>query len=105
MTVMAVYRNGVLHPRQPLDVPEGTEVEVSVPRKPAAKPDDAKLADFAARLAAAKDIREFMAVANEPDDDEPDNAAELFQSMNDHRRENGERLLFSEDEHGRVVWR
>jgi predicted DNA-binding antitoxin AbrB/MazE fold protein len=33
MTIRAVYQNGVFRPLQPLEIKEGTEVEVTVPKK------------------------------------------------------------------------
>jgi predicted DNA-binding antitoxin AbrB/MazE fold protein len=33
MTIRAVYQDGVFRPLQPLEITEGTEVEVTVPKK------------------------------------------------------------------------
>lgn len=39
MTIRAVYQNGVFRPLQPLEIKEGTEVEVTVPQQRKSPPD------------------------------------------------------------------
>ena len=60
-TVIAVYENGVLRPKLPLDLPEGQEARLSLnaldPFSPSVSNDE-----YLANLKAAKSIQELFAV-------------------------------------------
>jgi predicted DNA-binding antitoxin AbrB/MazE fold protein len=51
MTIKAVYQNGVFRPLQPLEITEGTEVEVTVPKKRKQPPTPEEVAERLQRIA------------------------------------------------------
>ena len=96
-TVTAVYENGVLRPTRPLALAEGQTVEVTVAEpKPFEPP--LTLAEWEQRIRAAKDIHEWVALANACPD--PDPSYDVVERMNENRRASGERLLTRPDQLG-----
>lgn len=51
MTIKAVYQNGVFRPLQPLEIKEGTEVEITVPKKPKTPPSPREAMDRLLKIA------------------------------------------------------
>ena len=98
-SVTAVYENGMLRPKQPLDLAEGEEVQVAVyPRRPALppRPPTPEEENYVRRLSAARtidELHEIMLTAPQTDED-----YNLIRALNDNRRATGERLLFPESE-------
>src|SRR5437870_2757183 len=95
-TVTAVYENGVLRPTQPLDLAEGQTVEVTV-SEPASLP-PLTLAEWERRIRAAKDIHEWVALANACPDPGPE--YDIVKEINESRRLTGFRLPDPEPETG-----
>ena len=65
ISVTAVYENGVLNPREPLNLPEGQAVQLAVyPQKPLIplRPPTPEEEDFARRMMAAKTLEEMFEV-------------------------------------------
>jgi predicted DNA-binding antitoxin AbrB/MazE fold protein len=98
ITIRAVYEGGVLRPVQPLVLPEGETVEVTIAKTrpadpPLRAPTDAE-ADYARRLQAAQTLDEMYAVmATAPPLPE---GYDLSQALNANRKATGERLPFPE---------
>src|SRR5437868_1182857 len=94
-TVTAVYENGVLRPTRPLALAEGQTVEVTVSEpKPFEPP--LTLAEWERRIRAAKDVHEWMALANACPDPGPD--YDIVKEINESRRLTGFRLPDPEPE-------
>jgi predicted DNA-binding antitoxin AbrB/MazE fold protein len=96
-TVLAVYEGGVLRPFEPLTLPEGQTVQLTVyPRPPlfAIRPPTPEEADYARRLEAAKTLEEiFTVMATAPPF--PD-GYDLGNALNANRKATAERLPFPE---------
>jgi predicted DNA-binding antitoxin AbrB/MazE fold protein len=96
-TVRAVYENGVLRPTQPLALAEGETVELTV-SKPAAEKPPLSLEEWGRRLMAAKNVQEWVELANSCPDPGPE--YDVIAAMNETRRQNGERPLTRSDAAG-----
>ena len=96
-SVLAVYENGVLRPREPLNLAEGQEVTVTVtealpPLKPL-RPPTPEEEDYARRLKAAKNIQELFAVMDTaPPDPNMDENFDIVKAINESRRLTGFRM-------------
>jgi predicted DNA-binding antitoxin AbrB/MazE fold protein len=102
VTVQAVYAGGVLRPVQPLALPEGATVQVTVataePAAPRIRPPTLEEADYERRVKAARTLEELYAVmATAPPLPE---WYDLVEALNANRRATGERLLFAEGPEG-----
>ncbi len=93
-TVLAVYEGGLLRPVEPLTLPEGQTVRLTVDPSPpflasrAPTPDEA---DYARRLQAAATLDEMFAVmAKAPATAEDDD--DIVQRLNESRRVTGFRM-------------
>lgn len=100
ISVLAVYENGVLRPKEPLDLPEGQNVQLSVyprpPFHPALPPPTPEEAEVIRKMEEAKTLQElFAAYESLPP---PADGYDLCKALNDNRRATGERLLFPEAE-------
>ena len=85
-TVLAVYEGGVLRPTQPLPFGEGETVEVTVSKsKPLPSPDE-----WARRIHDAKNIQEWVALANACQTTEPD--FDIEKAIDESRRLTGFRM-------------
>jgi predicted DNA-binding antitoxin AbrB/MazE fold protein len=96
ITVRAVYENGVLRPVEPLTLPEGETVAVTIdatgPARSAMQPPSPEEEDYARRLEAARSLDEMFAVmANAPGLPE---GYDLRAALNANRKATGERLVF-----------
>jgi predicted DNA-binding antitoxin AbrB/MazE fold protein len=93
--VKAVYENGVLRPTEPLDLPDGAKVEVTV-AEPAPDGQELAEAEIIRRIEAAKDIHEWVEVTKllPPDD----GGYDILKALDENRRFSGERPRFSEGE-------
>jgi predicted DNA-binding antitoxin AbrB/MazE fold protein len=97
MKVRAVYEQGVLRPLEPITIPEGHTVDVTIamsgPAQAIFRPPTPEEEEYARRLRAATSLEEMFAVMTMAPDlpDEFD----LCQALDANRRAAGERLLFS----------
>jgi predicted DNA-binding antitoxin AbrB/MazE fold protein len=95
MTIRAVYQGGVLRPVEPLALPEGETVEVTIARTklvgpPLRAPTPAE-EDYARRLKAAQSLDEMYAVmATAPSS--PDDPYDIVSWINESRRLTGFRM-------------
>jgi predicted DNA-binding antitoxin AbrB/MazE fold protein len=102
MTVRAVYEGGVLRPVEPLALPEGETVDVTIartrPAGPALRAPTPEEEDYVRRIKAARSLEEMFAVmaTAPPLPDEYD----LNRALNANRKATGERLLFPERNEG-----
>ncbi len=85
----AIYENGLLRLPRPLDVPEGTAVNVQVVH-PQPKPSHPE-SEIERRIMAAKSMEEAYAIASEFPDNDPE--YNVIKEMNETRRQAGSRLL------------
>jgi len=102
MTIMvrAVYENGVLRPVEPLALPEGVTVALTItaagPFHTVMRPPSLEEESYARRLRAARSLDEMFAVmANAPRLPE---GYDLGAALNANRKAVGERLVFPERE-------
>jgi predicted DNA-binding antitoxin AbrB/MazE fold protein len=100
MTIMvrAVYENGVLRPVEPLGLPEGVTVSVTItsagPALPVIRRPSSEEECYARRLKAARSLDEmFTVMENAPRMPE---GYDLGAALNANRRLSGERLVFPE---------
>ena len=92
-TVLAVYRNGVLRPVQPLGLAEGETVQTTVARTDP-RPTGPDPEEVAERIRAARNLEEWIQAANAPSADE--DSYDLLQALEDNRKLSGDRRpLFS----------
>jgi predicted DNA-binding antitoxin AbrB/MazE fold protein len=96
ITVRAVYENGVLRPVEPLALPEGESVAVTIdataPARSAIQPPSPEEEDYARRLEAARSLDEMFAVmADAPGLPE---GYDLLAALNANRKAAGERPVF-----------
>jgi predicted DNA-binding antitoxin AbrB/MazE fold protein len=102
ITARAIYENGVLRPVEPLTLPEGEAVDLTIARtQPAAPflraltPDEE---DYSRRIKAAKSLDEMYAVmATAPKLPE---GYDLCRTLNANRKATGERLPFPNPDDG-----
>jgi predicted DNA-binding antitoxin AbrB/MazE fold protein len=102
VTVQAVYAGGVLRPVQPLALPEGATVEVTVSTaetiRPQIRPPTPEEADYTRRVKAVRSLEElFAALATAPP---LPPGYDLSQALNANRQASGERPLFPEGPEG-----
>jgi predicted DNA-binding antitoxin AbrB/MazE fold protein len=98
ITVRAVYENGVLRPVEPLALPEGVTVAVTItaagPSHSVMRAPSLEEESYARRLKAARSLDEMFAVmANAPRMPE---GYDLGAALNANRKAAGERLVFPE---------
>jgi predicted DNA-binding antitoxin AbrB/MazE fold protein len=94
ISVLAVYENGVLRPKEPLALADGQEVSVTVvPTPPTLTP-----AEWESRIRAAKTIQEWVALANACPNPDPD--FDVVKAINETRRLTGFRVPDPEPEQG-----
>ena len=97
ISVMAVYENGVLKPREPLKLTEGQTVQLAVypqlPLRPH-RPPTPDETDFARRIMAAPTLEAMFAVMDTAPQ-EPE-GYDLCKALNENRKATGERLLYPE---------
>jgi len=96
ITVQAVYENGVLRPVEPLALPEGVTVAVTItaagPFHSVMRAPSQEEESYARRLKAARSLDEMFAVmANAPRMPE---GYDLGAALNTNRKAAGERLVF-----------
>src|SRR5437867_4471004 len=93
-TVLAVYEGGVLRPTQPLPFGEGETDEVTVAKsKPLPSPDE-----WARRIHDAKNIQEWVALANACPTTEP--GFDIVKGIDESRQSTGFRMPDSEPNGG-----
>lgn len=93
LSVLAVYENGVLRPKQPLDLVEGQTVEITV-NEPAKAETSLSEEEINHRLRDAKTFQEwFEATKLLPQDD---GGYDIVQALNENRKWSGERPLTPE---------
>ena len=94
ISVLAVYENGVLRPAEPLDLPEGQSVQLSVyPRPPLLvfhPPPTPEEQAYFDRLKAAKNIQEWVELVNACPNPDPD--FDVVKAINETRRLTGFRM-------------
>jgi predicted DNA-binding antitoxin AbrB/MazE fold protein len=93
ISVLAVYENGVLRPKEPLALADGQEVQLSVhPRTPSLprKPPTPEEEDYARRIKAARTLAEMFAVMETAPPSEED--FDVVRAMNETRRLTGFRM-------------
>jgi predicted DNA-binding antitoxin AbrB/MazE fold protein len=99
ISVLAVYENGVLRPKEPLALADGQEVQLTIYPRPPFLPlrtPTPEEEDYARRLAAAKTLQELFAVM-ETAPPLPE-GYDLCKALNENRKATGERLLYPEPE-------
>jgi hypothetical protein len=93
-TILAIYEGGVLRPVEPLALPEGQAVQLTVyPHPPflPARPPTPEEEDYARRLQAAPTLEEMFAVmATAPPT--PDDEYDILHQINESRRLTGFRI-------------
>jgi predicted DNA-binding antitoxin AbrB/MazE fold protein len=89
-TVRAVYENGVLRPTQPLALAEGETVELTVSKPAATEKPPLTLEEWGRRLMAAKNVQEWVELANSCPDPGPD--YDIMKAINESRRLTGFRV-------------
>jgi predicted DNA-binding antitoxin AbrB/MazE fold protein len=102
ITVRAVYEHGVLRPVEPLSLPEGEAVDVTIataePAGPVLRPPTPTEKDYAHRIKAARSLEEIFAVmATAPGLPE---GYDLIQALNANRTATGERPPFAASDDG-----
>ncbi|MFI5461457.1 MAG: antitoxin family protein [Isosphaerales bacterium] len=102
ITVRAVYENGVLRPVEPLALPEGEAVDVTIattkPAGPILRTPTPAEEDYARRIKAAQSLDEMYAViATAPRLPE---GYDLCRALSANRKATGERLPFPEPDDG-----
>jgi predicted DNA-binding antitoxin AbrB/MazE fold protein len=94
ISVMAVYENGVLRPKEPLPLAEGQTVSLTVaPAQPALSPEE-----WERQIRAAKTIQEWVALANASPN--PETEFDVVKAMNETRRLSGFRMPSPETHDG-----
>jgi len=91
---LAVYEGGVLRPAQPLPFGEGETVEVTVAKSKSLSSTE----EWESRIHVAKNIQEWIALANACPNLEPD--FDIEKAMNESRRLTGFRLPDPEPHRG-----
>ena len=95
LTIRAVYEGGVLRPLEPLTLPEGETVEVTIAKaNPGGSPQRAPTPeeeDYARRIKAAKSLDEMFAVM-ETAPPSPDDTYDIVKMINESRRRTGFRM-------------
>jgi predicted DNA-binding antitoxin AbrB/MazE fold protein len=86
ITIQAVYEGGVLRPVQPLDLPEGTTVEVTIVQQSP----PLTLEEWERQIQAAQSFQEWAVLANACPDPGPD--FDIVQAINESRRLTGFRM-------------
>jgi hypothetical protein len=108
ITIQAVYENGVLRPTQPLDLPDGKQVQVVIyqvgptPHLSSLPPPTPEEQAYIDRLNSAKSLQELFAIMDSaPDVDEGD-GEDFFEAMNENRRRTGERIPYPPELKGKT---
>jgi predicted DNA-binding antitoxin AbrB/MazE fold protein len=102
ITVRAIYENGVLRPIQPLTLPEGEAVDVTIATTLAAAPlmraPTPAEEDYRQRINAARSLEEMYAImASTP---RLPGDYDVCQALNANRKATGERLPFPDPDDG-----
>ena len=97
--VTAIYENGVLRPTKPLPLKEGERVQFTVDVPTPANPSK----DALDRIRNAKSFDEWITAADEAAKDEPAGSSDLLVTLNETRRQAGERPLYPADRKG-IDW-
>src|SRR5205085_5459392 len=89
LTIRAVYEGGILRPLEPLTLPEGETVEVTIAKvnlggSPLRAPTPEE-EDYARRMKAAKSLEEMYAVM-ETAPSSPDDTYDIIKMINESRR-------------------
>ena len=95
ISVLAVYENGVLRPKEPLALTEGQTVEITVSEpKPAELPVSEE--EILRRIESAKSIQEWVEATKllPPDD----GGYDIVKALDENRRWSGDRPILPDDE-------
>ncbi len=102
ITVRAIYENGVLRPVEPLRLPEGEAVDVTIATTQATAPSlrapTPEEEDYRRRIKAAKSLDEMYAIMTTAP--RLPEGYDLTESLNANRKATGERLPFPETDDG-----
>ena len=93
-TIRAVYQGGLLRPAEPLDLPDGAAVDLTV-SAPTPPPSEEEVVR---RIRAAKTLEEWIEASNAAPP--PDDGYDLIEAMEENRRLEGRAPLFPPDDPG-----